>query len=401
MTYRNDIKMNIIFMANISYPKGMASTRRVQNLIDHFRGKDDVHQTVLVLRQGRVKLAENKLCGCHKGVEYVTIGGDIKPDITVLWKGVKYFVDGLKYLKANLKKQCTNIIYVYGYPTFDNVPLLMFAKALGYRIVFDIVEDAEFMGSAPDILARLKRRSGIFFYNRIGSFADAVLVISKHLYEKTVAVVKGKLPVMLYPISVNFENFNYPGEELHRPVRVFYGGTFGTKDGVENLIEAFEGVCAKHGEVELFLSGKGAKDRMDAILEQITNSPYKDKIKCTGYLDDAEFYEFMNGCDILCMTRVESRFADTGFPFKLGEYLAAGKAVVASDVSDVTDYLEDRVNAVVVKPGSVSDIAEGISFLIENPEAAREMGARAKVTARENFDSTVSGEKIYELLREL
>ncbi|KKK55642.1 hypothetical protein LCGC14_3072510, partial [marine sediment metagenome] len=167
------------------------------------------------------------------------------------------------------------------------------------------------------------------------------------------------------------------------------------------LIEAFEGVCAKHGEVELFLSGKGAKDRMDAILEQITNSPYKDKIKCTGYLDDAEFYEFMNGCDILCMTRVESRFADTGFPFKLGEYLAAGKAVVASDVSDVTDYLEDRVNAVVVKPGSVSDIAEGISFLIENPEAAREMDAIAKVTARENFDSTVSGEKIYELLREL
>lgn len=393
--------MNIVFMANIAYPCGMASTRLVQNLIDHFRGKDDVHQTVLILRQGRVKLAENKLCGCHKGVEYVTIGADIKPDITVLWKGVKYFIDGLKYLKANFRKQCKNIIYVYGYPTFDNVPLLVFAKTLGYKIIFNIVEDAEFMGSAPDILARLKRRSSIFFYKRIGFLADAVLVISKHLYEKTIGVVKDKLPVMLYPISVNFENFNCPAAEFHRPVRIFYGGTFGTKDGVENLIKAFEDVCGKHDDVELFLSGKGSKDRMDLISGQVSDSPYKDKIKCIGYLDDADFYKFLNGCDILCMTRVESRFADTGFPFKLGEYLAAGKAVVASDVSDVTDYLENRVNAIVVKPGSVSDIAEGILFLIENPVAAKEMGARAKMTARENFDSTASGEKIYELLREL
>ncbi len=388
-------------MANIAYPRGMAGTRIVQNLIDYFRGQDDVHQTVLILRQSRVKLAENKLCGCHKDVEYVTIGADIKPDITVLWKGLKYFIDGLKYLKANVRKQCKNIIYVYGYPTFDKVPLLMFAKALGCKVVFYIVEDADFMGSAPDILARLKRASAVFFYKRIGSIGDAVMVISKHLYAKTAAIVKDKLPILLDPISVNFENFNYPGEEFHRPVRIFYGGTFGMKDGVENLIKAFEDVCAKHDDVELFLSGKGAKDRMDVILEQISNSPYKDKIKCTGYLDDDDFYKLLNSCDILCMTRVGSRYADTGFPFKLGEYLAAGKAVLASDVSDVTDYLENRVNAIVIKPDSVSDIADGILFLIQNPAQAKEMGARAKVTARENFDSTVSGKKVYDLLKEL
>ena len=106
MTSSDDIKMNIVFMANIGYPNGMAGTKRVQNLVDHLHGKDDVHQAILVLRQSRVKLVENKLCGCHKGVEYVTIGGDIKPDITVLWRGVKYFIDGLKYLKANFRKQC-------------------------------------------------------------------------------------------------------------------------------------------------------------------------------------------------------------------------------------------------------------------------------------------------------
>ena len=204
----------------------------------------------------------------------------------------------------------------------------------------------------------------------------SVTVISNRMYKKTVAVVTGKLPVMLDPISVNFENFNYPAEEFHRPVRIFYAGTFGTKDGVENLIEAFDQVCDKHDDAQLFLSGKGAKDRMDAVMEQVSNSPYKDKIEFIGYLDDADFYEFLNGCDILCMTRVESRFANAGFPFKLGDYIAARKAVQASDVSDVTDYLEDRVNAIVVKPGSVSDIAEGILFLIENPGAAKEMGAR-------------------------
>ncbi len=394
-------RLNIIFMAHFHYPHGMASTKIVRNYIEYLSQSGDFNVKVLVLRQGRVRLADDDLCGEYKGVPYVTIGSNIRPGFGALVKGPKYYLDGMAYLKKNYTKGHKNILYVYGYPSTDNIPMIIFARISGYKIVFYLVEDIAFQKSSPDFLARLKNLSARFFARMLWMFADAVLVVSNHLLEKMTRLAKGRFKVALDPITVDFRNFDLLQRHDHDSLRVFYGGTFDEKDGVTYLIEAFEDVCKRHGNVELILTGKGGKENMEVILAMIAASNFRERILYKGFLPDADYYKELFDSDILCMTRTSSAFANAGFPFKLGEYLATGRPVIASDVSDVSLYLEDKNSAVIIEPDSPQAIADAIEYLLTNPDDAERIGANGKEAARKYFDVRVAGEKFKKLLIDL
>ncbi len=394
-------RLNIIFMAHGHYPHGMAATRRLQNSIDYLKGCDGVEVRVLVLRQGRARLADSEPCGVHKGVEYVTIGGGIRSGISAIVKGPKYFIDGMAHIRNNRRKDCKNALYVFGYPSTDNMPMLIVARLLGYKMVFDIVEDIAYLKSATDVFARLRYFSQRAFFGTLRMFADAVLVVSKHLEQRVARIAKGRFDVINYPISVDFDNFSSSAQPFHDPVRFFYGGTFADKDGVENLIAAFEDLCGRHDNVNLVLTGKGGKEDMDAILGIIAASAHREKILYKGYLPDEEFYRELNASDVLCMTRTASAFADTGFPFKLGEYLATGRPVIASDVSDVSRYLTDGENALLIEPDSPGAITCAMERLLADRGKAQDIGIAGRAVAKEHFDSRVLGERLRKLLIDL
>jgi len=396
-----DDKLNIIFMAHAHYPHGMAMTRRLQNSIDYLARHKSIRVKVLILRQGRVRLADSRPCGVHKGVEYVTIGSDITPGIGALIKGPRYYIDGMAYLRNNRMKDRKNALYVFGYPSTDNLPMLIAARSLGYRIVFDIVEDIAYQKSATDVFARLKHASQKAFFGTLRIFADAVLVISSHLEQRLTRIARGRFRVINYPISVDFDNFPSSPRPFHSPVRFFYGGTFGAKDGVENLIAAFEELCSRHDDVNLILTGKGSSSRMDTVAGIIAASPHREKILYKGYLIDEDFYRELNSSDVLCMTRTGSAFAETGFPFKLGEYLATGRPVIASNVSDVSKYLTDGENAILIEPGSVPAITRAMERLLADRDKAQSIGIAGREVARKYFDSKVLGEQLRKLFIEL
>lgn len=388
----------MIFMAHLQYPHGMASTRRIQHSIDYLMAGGDFHVKVLILRQGRVKLAQTQLSGTHKGVEYVTIGTDIKPGPSALIKGPKYYLDGIAYLRKNYNPQQKNVLYVYGYPSTDNIPMLIAAKTKGYRILFDIVEDITYQKNASDFFAKLKNFSARIFCKTLWMFTDSVLVISKHLHEKITKISKERFEVVMYPISVDFDYFDSTVNRFHDPVQLFYGGTFGEKDGIENLIAAFEKLAARHDNVNLVLTGKGDRKQMEIVLEMLAKSPAREKILYKGYLPDDDYFTELMASDILCMTRTRSSFANAGFPFKLGEYLATARPVIASDVSNIGEYLLDKKNAILIEPDSTDAIAEAMEYLVNNEQQAMTIGAAGRKVAQENFDAKVLGSRLKKLL---
>jgi glycosyltransferase involved in cell wall biosynthesis len=105
-----------------------------------------------------------------------------------------------------------------------------------------------------------------------------------------------------------------------------------------------------------------------------------------GFLSTEDYYATLNSCDIFCMTRVNSQFANAGFPFKLGEFLASGKGVIATKVGDVSNYLDDK-NALLISPNSVSELTEALTVFIKDPAKISVLGAEARKTAETHFDS--------------
>ena len=109
----------------------------------------------------------------------------------------------------------------------------------------------------------------------------------------------------------------------------------------------------------------------------------------------------LNAAGIPCMTRINIDYARAGFPFKLGEFLATGKPVIASRISDVEALLEDRRDAALVEPGDSGGIVKAVEYLMDHPADAAAIGGRGREKARALFDYRTQGQLLLKFLRDL
>jgi len=376
-------------MGNLSWPYGMAGTKRIQHIVDYLK-EQGYPISLLLLRQGaRKSIPEPE--GEHRGVTYKTIGHDIKPKLSAMLKAPRYVRDGLHFLKNKKRSDMNNVVYFYGGPTIESLPFLMYAKSTGYRIVFDIVEELEDFSEQRHLLGRIKAKSLVWLDKRLQNLADGLVVISHYLMERYRKKLSGNIPMLLMPIAAHV------GTEQEKvafgdPVKIVYSGSFGNKDGVDNLIDAFINKRESIPEAQLFLTGKG--QNAEKYRQKVEG---EEQINFVGYLDDDAFYQFLSDADILCMTRVGSDYANAGFPFKLGEYLATGNPVIASKVGDVPRYLKDREDALLVEPDDVTAISDALEYSVRNPSTVLEMGRNGRNKCRQYFDPTANAAELTRL----
>ncbi|MBI4688135.1 MAG: glycosyltransferase family 4 protein [Nitrospirae bacterium] len=74
-----------------------------------------------------------------------------------------------------------------------------------------------------------------------------------------------------------------------------------------------------------------------------------------------------------------------GHPMVCLEAMVSGKPVVAAEWGSASEVLTNGETAIIVEPRKPEDIAEGIIKLIDNPEMARQMGARGRKDVEEKF----------------
>jgi glycosyltransferase involved in cell wall biosynthesis len=387
-------KLNVVF-TGFSYPHGLAGTKRNQHAIEALKEYPNVSVRVLILRQSTEINAPN---GVYKGVPYETIGPDLWR-IRFLLTSPVFFLKSMKAIRTGFCHHAKNIFYVYGPPTFNNFPMIRQARKCGYKIIFDIVEDYDAVAKlSSKISSKATNFSAKWLSKRLLAVADGIIVVSSYLKDKINDLTRGKTPILLRSISVDTASIPYSQPFSNGEVSLFYGGIFGVKDGVENLLKAFDSLASSYPRLRLILSGTGGADRMRKILDRIKSSPFRDRIKYVGYLSDEEYYRLLCSVDIPCVPRMDSLCANAGFPFKLGEFLASGKPVIASRVSDIESFISDRQHAILTKPGSADEIVSGIRFLIEHPTRAIQIGIDGRKRAVEKFDVRVQGNHLYDFL---
>jgi glycosyltransferase involved in cell wall biosynthesis len=82
--------------------------------------------------------------------------------------------------------------------------------------------------------------------------------------------------------------------------------------------------------------------------------------------------ELMNMIDIYCLP---SRFE--GLPFSLIEAMAAGKALVATDVIGNREVIENKKNGLLVKDNNSEDLANRLLELLKSEELREQLGKKA------------------------
>ena len=316
------------------------------------------------------------------------------------WIVYLYKINGL--LRRYYKPNSVNVLYFYNYPFILDVVCLYLAKRCGYKVVFDITEN---LTSLKPIMFAKKMKLVLYkcVIHFIPKLADIIFVISTSLEEYVANLCKRKIPIYLLPISVDVEIIGtYKDNNLSNigsQIKVFYGGSFGDKDGFPLLLEAFKRAREKNPHLKLILTGKVSKES-ERIVSLLLSENDLD-VQYLGCLPIDNYYSTMANCDIMCMIRVGSEFANAGFPFKLGEFLASKNAVIATNVGDVGNYVRHMEDVYLIEPDSVDQIYKAIIELSSDVSLREKLGRNGYEIAKLYFASQKVSRFLYSIICQL
>ncbi len=93
---------------------------------------------------------------------------------------------------------------------------------------------------------------------------------------------------------------------------------------------------------------------------------------------------YLSACDICAMPHPwTDHFAYYTSPIKLFEYMASGRALVASDLPGFAEVLRDGENALLVSPGDAAALAEAVGRAQADRDLRQRIGAQAQADARQ------------------
>ncbi|MBA4699308.1 MAG: glycosyltransferase family 4 protein [Ruminococcus sp.] len=179
---------------------------------------------------------------------------------------------------------------------------------------------------------------------------------------------------------------------------VTYAGTIGTSYDIRTMVLAGEEL-AKRGKQNIkvkILGGGPLKDELEAL----ARDRKIDNVEFVGYAPYDKMAAYLKKSDILVNSFV--RKAPQSIVTKIGDYLAAGKAMINTCMSpEFRNKVETDGFGVNIEPEDVKILADAIEDLYKNEEKRLDMGKRAREIAEEQFDRPKSYRKIEEMLRAL
>jgi glycosyltransferase involved in cell wall biosynthesis len=72
-------------------------------------------------------------------------------------------------------------------------------------------------------------------------------------------------------------------------------------------------------------------------------------------------------------------------PLKIAEYMAAGRALVASRIGDIAELITDGSNGLLCEPGDARSFAQAIVRLYCDPGLRAQLGSAARATAERDL----------------
>jgi glycosyltransferase involved in cell wall biosynthesis len=140
---------------------------------------------------------------------------------------------------------------------------------------------------------------------------------------------------------------------------------------------------------------------MAEVKDALARAGVSDLTTLTGIVAQADGPGYLAACDILASPHVANADGTPffGSPTKLFEYMAMGKAIVASDLDQVGEILEHGRAAQMAIPGDVETLVEGLRELIDNPARREHLGAEARRLAVTRHSWREHTRRIIEALR--
>lgn len=259
-------------------------------------------------------------------------------------------------------------------------------RLMGKKVVFDAHEDfaalaydrdwvPPYLARAVGFVVRLMNRLSSRYFNLIVAATPKIATL--YSPDKTIIVRN-------MPRTEDFaggEQGAAPGE---RPPHFAYIGGISRSRGIFEITEALNRMTDRP-DVRLRLAGP----RPDPALQrQLDGTPGWSRVQYEGYLDRNAIGNLLSGVRAGLVTIWPNKNHIESYPVKLFEYMAAGLPVIASDFPLWRELLDDAECCIFIDPRSAEEAAGAMRWILDHPDEAATMGARAREAVQERFNWT-------------
>jgi glycosyltransferase involved in cell wall biosynthesis len=162
------------------------------------------------------------------------------------------------------------------------------------------------------------------------------------------------------------------------PVVMFVGG-FYPWHALDLLAKSFALVVQRVPEPQLVLVGDGpVRAKLEATTTQLGIAH---RVILTGSVEHTQVPTLLSMADVAVAPYPRLPAGMYFSPLKLYEYMAAGKAIVATGAGQVADVIRHGHNGLLVEPGDVSAFADAIVSLLNDPGERDRLGRNARKQA--------------------
>ena len=292
------------------------------------------------------------------------------------------------------------------------LPLLsgfLIKKVLGIKWVADIYD-------VPNLFVEVfEREAGLRNLIQYGAvrFFDAVALKILRRADLTIctllpeALARYRIPKRkLFPLT--------NGVEL-RPIRrmmnnaepptkagfvVLYIGYLTKRRGVQTIVEAAARLKNRYPDIEWVLVGPSFEKEIARFRQMVDKFRPGEKLAWVGEVPHEKALEYIFGADV-CVFPFPRNFAtDFIYPVKIFEYMAMGKAIIATDLCGIEKVLAHEKSALLVEPKNAGQLAAAVERLYLDRKLQTEIGRCAKKKSA-NFDWQDINNRLLPELRKL
>ena len=389
--------MRILLYSDFALPDSCADATRVINFAKLLR--DLGHDVTL---QGVQYKADGELEGNYDGLSFKMFHAGH-------WFGFQAHrrVRGLErditnYLHEHLGDRAFDVIFLSGIYYDFTKPFLKYSKRCGAKLIVNSLEwydkkNTYFIGLRGKITF-VKNRIALrhIFVKMKNIFAISSLLDD---YYKS----RGCNTVTVPTIVDMREYESVANTEKSRDgiVRIAYAGTPERKDYVVNAIRSLSLLSKEEREkIELHFYGPSQQYLTKLALTPEQLEACSGRVICHGRIPYAEVKGKIASADFTVLLRPDKRYANAGFPTKVGESMACGTPVIANITSDLGKYILDGKTGIVCRDESPEACAEAFRRAIAISDNERkEMRAETIAMAKKAFDYRAYSDAIEKFLQ--
>lgn len=284
---------------------------------------------------------------------------------------------------------------IYHFHDPELLPYGLKLKKHGKKVIFDSHEHTAEAVFEKDWLPGIVRKAVYTVFSKyqasICRRLDAVVSVTPNIVDYFKA---------FQPNSVQVSNFPRFQDEPHseeKSRRIVFAGGISRQWNHHILLEALTQIQ----DCRYLMCGIADS----AYLSELQSLNGWEKVDYLGKIPHAEvsghLSHSMVGVALLSPGRNTDWHKGTIGNTKIFEEMMAGLPVVCTNFDLWRDFVERYNCGICVDPENVNEVAEAITYLLDNPEKARQMGENGRLAIKEEFNWGIEEKKLFELYNDI